>query len=124
MGIIDDLARSCRVVVFDPRGAGRSDKPDIPYSIDGMAKDAAALLGHLDIERTTVLGCSMGGRTALMLALDHRALVDRLVLAASSAFVPPDRMFDAALAHHGRALAHPGPEEHRPSTALRLATPA
>ncbi len=92
-GIIDDLARSCRVVVFDPRGAGRSDKPDIPYSIDGMAKDAAALLGHLDIERTTVLGCSMGGRTALMLALDHRALVDRLVLAASSAFVPPDRMF-------------------------------
>ena len=38
-GIIDDLARSCRVVVFDPRGAGRSDKPDIPYSIDGMAKD-------------------------------------------------------------------------------------
>jgi pimeloyl-ACP methyl ester carboxylesterase len=91
--IIDDLATSCRVVAFDPRGAGRSDKPDVPYSIDGMADDAAALLGHLDIERTTVLGCSMGGRTALMLALDHRAFVDRLVLAASSASVPPDRLF-------------------------------
>ena len=92
-GIIDDLATSCRVIAFDPRGAGRSDKPDVPYSIDGMADDAAALLGHLDIERTTVLGCSMGGRTALMLALHHRVLVDRLVLAASSAYVPPDRLF-------------------------------
>jgi 3-oxoadipate enol-lactonase len=92
-GIIDDLATSCRVVAFDPRGAGRSDKPDVPYSIDGMADDAAALLNHLNIERTTVLGCSMGGRTALMLALDHRALVDRLVLAATSAYVPPDRLF-------------------------------
>jgi pimeloyl-ACP methyl ester carboxylesterase len=92
-GIIDDLAASCRVVAFDPRGAGRSDKPDIPYSIAGMADDAAALLAHLGIDRTTLLGCSMGGRTALMLALDHRGLVDRLVLAASSAYVPPDRLF-------------------------------
>lgn len=91
--IIDDLATTCRVVAFDPRGAGRSDKPDIPYSIDGMADDAAALLDHLGIERTTVLGCSMGGRTALMLALDHGGLVERLVLAATSAYVPPDRLF-------------------------------
>jgi pimeloyl-ACP methyl ester carboxylesterase len=92
-GIIEDLAGSCRVVAFDPRGAGRSDKPDIPYSIDGMADDAAALLDHLEIDRATVLGCSMGGRTALMLALGHRSRVDRLVLAATSAYVPPDRLF-------------------------------
>jgi pimeloyl-ACP methyl ester carboxylesterase len=92
-GIIDDLSASCRVVAFDPRGAGRSGKPDIPYSIGGMASDAAALLDHLGIERTTVLGCSMGGRTALLLALDHRGLVDRLVLAATSAYVPSDRLF-------------------------------
>lgn len=92
-GIIDQLATSCRVVAFDPRGAGRSDKPDVPYSIAGMADDAAALLEHLDIDRTTVLGCSMGGRLALLLALDHGGLVDRLVLAATSASVPPDRLF-------------------------------
>jgi pimeloyl-ACP methyl ester carboxylesterase len=91
--LIDDLATSCRVVAFDPRGAGQSEKPDVPYSIDGMADDAVALLDHLGIERATVLGCSMGGRTALMLALDHRGRVDRLVLAASSAYVPPDRLF-------------------------------
>lgn len=91
--IIDDLATSCRVVAFDPRGAGRSDKPNIPYSIDGMAEDALGLLDHLDIARATVLGCSMGGRTALMLALDHKERVERLVLAASSAYVPPNRPF-------------------------------
>ncbi len=89
--IIRDLAASCRVVAFDPRGAGQSDKPDVPYSIDGMADDAAALLEFLGIGRATVVGCSMGGRTALMLALDHRDLVERLVLVATSARVPPIR---------------------------------
>lgn len=91
--IIDDLATSCRVVAFDPRGAGESDKPDVPYSIDGMADDAVGILDHLGIERATLLGCSMGGRTALMLTLDHPDRVERLVLAATSAYVPPDRLF-------------------------------
>jgi pimeloyl-ACP methyl ester carboxylesterase len=89
--IIRGLAASCRVVAFDPRGAGQSGKPDVPYSIDGMADDAVALLEFLGIDSATVVGCSMGGRTALSLALNHRDLVDRLVLVATSARVPPVR---------------------------------
>jgi 3-oxoadipate enol-lactonase len=89
--IISDLAASCRVVAFDPRGAGQSEKPDVPYTIDGMADDAVALLEFLGIHSATVVGCSMGGRTALSLALNHRGLVDRLVLVATSARVPPVR---------------------------------
>jgi pimeloyl-ACP methyl ester carboxylesterase len=122
-GIIDDLATSCRVVAFDPRGAGRSDKPDVPYSIDGMADDAAALLDHLDIERTSVLGCSMGGRTALMLALDQCACRQPRTRGLFR-FRAVRQTFHAALVDHGRALADPGSQERRPSTALRLATPA
>lgn len=91
--IISGLAERHRVVAFDPRGAGRSDKPDEPYTIDGMAEDAAGLLAYLGLDRTTVIGCSMGGRIALSLALHHPAVVERLVLAATSARLPPERIF-------------------------------
>jgi pimeloyl-ACP methyl ester carboxylesterase len=91
--IIRDLAASCRVVAFDPRGAGQSEKPDVPYSIDDMADDAVGLLQFLGLDKVTVVGTSMGGRTALMLALDHSDLVERLVLVATSARVPPVRRF-------------------------------
>jgi pimeloyl-ACP methyl ester carboxylesterase len=91
--IIDDLASTCRVVSFDPRGAGQSDKPDEPYSIDGMANDAVGLLEFLGISTTTVVGLSMGGRIALSLALNYPSLVERLVLAATSSHLPPARVF-------------------------------
>jgi 3-oxoadipate enol-lactonase len=89
--IIRDLATSCRVVAFDPRGAGRSEMPDEPYTINDMADDAVGLLEFLGIGRVTVVGCSMGGRTALTLAMDHGDLVERLVLVATSARVPRAR---------------------------------
>jgi pimeloyl-ACP methyl ester carboxylesterase len=93
-GVTGTLVESRQVVAFDPRGAGRSDKPDIPYSIEGMADDAAALLELLEIPKTTVVGYSMGGRIAMSLALYHPHLVGRLVLAATSAHVPPISSLD------------------------------
>ncbi len=89
--IIVRLATNHRVVAFDPRGAGQSGKPDEPYTIDGMADDAVGLLAHLGVDRITVIGCSMGGRIALSLTLDHPELVERLVLAATSPRLPPER---------------------------------
>ena len=91
--LVGDLATSCLVVAFDPRGAGESDKPDVPYTIDGMAADALALLDALDIESAIVVGCSMGGRTALNMALNHAHRVERLVLAATSARLQENRVF-------------------------------
>jgi 3-oxoadipate enol-lactonase len=92
-GVLSALAETRQVVTFDPRGAGRSGKPDTPYSIGGMADDAAGLLDLLGIENTTVVGYSMGGRIALSLALDHPGLVGRLVLAATSARTLPGKPF-------------------------------
>lgn len=87
------LATCYQVIVFDPRGAGRSDKLPGPYTIEQMADDAAGLLDLLGIERVVVVGYFMGGRIALSLALDHPARVGRLVLAATSASTPPTRVF-------------------------------
>ena len=68
------LAQTYRVVVFDNRGAGRTDKPDIPYSIEMMTDDMEGLLDALAIERASILGISMGGRIALEYALRHPEL--------------------------------------------------
>ena len=86
-GTIEGLARSCRVIAFDNRGAGRSAKPDMPYSIEVMAGDAAGLMEALDIPRAAVLGISLGGRIAMELALQHPDRVERLILVSTSARV-------------------------------------
>jgi len=71
-----------RVVAFDNRGHGRSQKfydPD-SYSIPRMAEDARALLDHLDIEAADVMGYSMGAKIAAFLAAAHPTRVRSAVL--------------------------------------------
>lgn len=84
-GMIAKLSQSYKVVAFDNRGAGRTDKPDIPYSIEMMADDTSGLLTLLGIERAHIMGVSMGGRIAIALALQHPELVKSLILVSTSA---------------------------------------
>src|SRR5580698_9546750 len=56
------LAVRHRVLVFDNRGVGRSDKPDQPYSIEQMAKDTLLLMRTLGIHKAAIMGISMGSR--------------------------------------------------------------
>lgn len=85
--LIDALATHYRVLAFDNRGAGRTDKPDEPYSIRQMAADTAGLMRALGIERAHVVGMSLGGRIALDLALEHPERVRSLILVSTSARV-------------------------------------
>jgi 3-oxoadipate enol-lactonase len=87
--IIAALTERHQVIALDNRGAGRSDKPDVPYSIEIMAGDTAGLLNALGIKQAHVLGASMGGRIALALALQHPDSVKSLILVSTGATVPP-----------------------------------
>jgi 3-oxoadipate enol-lactonase len=84
-GIGRELSKSFRVIKFDNRGAGRTDKPDAAYSIEMMAEDASGLLDALGISSVHVLGVSLGGRIATMLALLHPNQVKSLILLSTSA---------------------------------------
>ncbi len=86
--IIRGLAQHYQVIALDNRGAGRTDKPDIPYTVEMMAEDTFGLLQALAIERTHVVGCSLGGRIALALALAHPERIDKLALVSTSASRP------------------------------------
>jgi len=68
------------VIVFDNRGAGKSDKPPGPYSMKGMADDAIGLLDYLKIDKASVLGYSMGGAIAQEIAINYPQRVTKLVL--------------------------------------------
>ncbi|PPQ27487.1 alpha/beta hydrolase [Rhodoblastus sphagnicola] len=72
-----------RVIVFDNRGHGRSEKLYEPeaYRPQTMAGDAARLLDHLGIARADVMGYSMGGRIAAHLALAAPEKIRGLILA-------------------------------------------
>ena len=87
--IIGWLAQRYQVLAFDNRGAGRTDKPDAPYSIEMMANDTAGLMNAVGVEHANILGISLGGRIALSLALRHPKSVDKLVLVSTSARVLP-----------------------------------
>jgi pimeloyl-ACP methyl ester carboxylesterase len=71
-----------RVIAFDNRGHGQSEKLYAPaaYHLDLMTRDAANLLAHLGLERADVMGYSMGARIASFLALAEPRLVRSLVL--------------------------------------------
>jgi 3-oxoadipate enol-lactonase len=79
------LSTQFQVILVDNRDAGRSSKPHQPYTIAEMADDLAGLLDALGIQRSHLLGLSMGGMIAQEFALRHRDRLDRLVLAGTGA---------------------------------------
>lgn len=74
------LAARRRLIAVDLRGHGRTGGLDRPLRYESMADDVAGLLRHLGLPRADVLGYSLGGGVALRTAIQHPALVRRLVL--------------------------------------------
>jgi pimeloyl-ACP methyl ester carboxylesterase/predicted glycosyltransferase len=76
------LARHCRVITFDGRGNGRSDRPQSPdeYAEAEFAADAAAVLEATATERALVAGFSLGVQRGLLLAAERPDLVEAMVL--------------------------------------------
>jgi pimeloyl-ACP methyl ester carboxylesterase len=81
---IPDFSRAYKVIVFDNRGVGNTDKPDSEYTIELMADDAAGLLKAIGVGSAHILGVSMGGFIAEELALKHPDIVKSLVLVSTS----------------------------------------
>jgi pimeloyl-ACP methyl ester carboxylesterase len=58
-----------RVITYDRRCAGRSEYVDSAYTLEDLARDCAALLDHVGLDRAVIVGTSAGGPSALQLAL-------------------------------------------------------
>lgn len=77
---VEELEKQYQLTLFDNRGTGRSDKPDVEYSIRMMADDAAGLMDAINISKAHVFGVSMGGMIAQEFALNYPEKVESLIL--------------------------------------------
>jgi len=79
--LIPIYSRDYRLVLFDNRGVGQTDKPDVTYTTQLMADDLAGLLDAIGVDAAHVHGTSMGGMIAQEFALRYPNKVRSLVLA-------------------------------------------
>ncbi|HEV8672430.1 MAG TPA: alpha/beta fold hydrolase [Methylomirabilota bacterium] len=86
-----------RCLVFDNRGVGRSDAPDVPFSTADMAADLLGLLDTLDVRRAHLLGVSMGGAIVQEAALADPDRIASLQLHCT--WAGPDPYFRAVVEH-------------------------
>jgi len=98
------LARHFRVLTFDPRGNGRSDRPDRPqdsaaYSEWEFAADALGVLDATGTERAAIVSLSLGAHRALILAADHPERVSGAVFIGAAIRLVPPSAKRAAMMH-------------------------
>jgi len=93
-GVAPAFARHYRVYAPDLRGHGRSDWPG-EYSVELMRADVLAFLDGLALDRVDLIGHSMGGLVAYLLAGEHPGRVRRLILEDIAALFPRQRSIPA-----------------------------
>jgi pimeloyl-ACP methyl ester carboxylesterase len=101
------LARSFRVITFDPPGIGGAQRTEDPaaFELDRVVDYGIGLLDHLEVRQADVVGLSMGGAYGLWLAGRYPERVTRLVLMGT---VPPEWAFGEDPAFWQRRDAYDG----------------
>jgi pimeloyl-ACP methyl ester carboxylesterase/predicted glycosyltransferase len=89
------LARHCRVLTFDGRGNGLSDRPESGYEASEFAADALTVMDATGTERTMLVSLSLGAQRALLLAAEQPERVDAAVFICPSVPIgkPPEARY-------------------------------
>ncbi len=74
------LSEKFKVIKFDNRGAGKSDRPDDPYTMEVFADDIKGLMDHLQIEKAHIVGWSLGGMIVQNFVLMYPERVNKVIL--------------------------------------------
>jgi len=83
---ISEFSKQFRVIVLDNRDSGKSSRCSEIYTTEMMARDTLGLMDHLGIERTHLLGTSMGGMIAQHVALMASERVISLILVSTTSW--------------------------------------
>jgi len=82
---IETFSKDYRVILYDHRGHGKSDKPKGNYSIETLSNDLHSIMQSLHLERVNLVGFSMGGQAALAFTLKHPSKIAKLILVGATA---------------------------------------
>jgi pimeloyl-ACP methyl ester carboxylesterase len=87
-GVVSHLANEYRTIAVDQRGWGESDAPAYGYSISDLADDAQGVIDSLGLKQFALVGHSMGGKVAQLLASRRPTGLKALVLVAPAPPAP------------------------------------
>lgn len=82
--VLEAVSTQFQTLIFDNRGAGRTDKPEAPYSIEMFAADTVGLMEAVGFQSAHIMGASMGGMIAQEVTLRYPERVRSLVLACTN----------------------------------------
>jgi pimeloyl-ACP methyl ester carboxylesterase len=82
--LIEEASKKYKMIMFDNRGAGRTDAPKIEYSIKMFADDTVKLMDNLKIQKAHIFGISMGGMIAQEIAATYPQRIEKLVLCSTN----------------------------------------
>lgn len=91
---IDFFQQDFFVICYDTRGHGASSAPQGPYSIDQLGQDVVNLLDHLNVEKATFCGISMGGLTGQWLAIHRPERFNQLVVCNTAAKIGQEQAWN------------------------------
>ncbi|MHA1985704.1 MAG: alpha/beta fold hydrolase [Promethearchaeota archaeon] len=74
------LSEHFKIIRFDNRGAGKSDRPKGAYTMEIFADDIAGLMDYIEIDKAHIVGWSLGGKIVQNFALKYPERVDKMVL--------------------------------------------
>ena len=82
------------VICYDTRGHGASSAPQGPYSIEQLGTDVVHLLDHLNIEKASFCGISMGGLTGQWLAIHHPERFNHVIVCNTAAKIGQEQAWN------------------------------
>lgn len=88
-GQFDYLSQYYKTIRLDNRGAGKSDRPDMVYTMDVYIEDIKGLLDYLDIEKTNIIGHSLGGMIVQNFAIKYPNRLNKIILINTIAGMTP-----------------------------------
>lgn len=97
--VVPEFAADCRLIRYDKRGHGLSDCPPAPYTLDDHAGDLVGLLDALDVNRAVLVGVSVGGMIAQLVAARWPERVRGLVLCDTAARIGTAVFWNTRITH-------------------------
>lgn len=94
-----ELSKRFKIITFDLRGAGMSDRPDFHYTMEMFADDIKGLMDFFHIKLTHLIGRSLGGMIAQNFVLKYPNCVEKLVLIATSSKFDQKEAIDSIISN-------------------------
>ena len=104
IGQVGAFSEHFKVITFDNRGCGKSDRPDMLYTFDMYSDDIVGLMDHLKIDKANLMGYALGAMILMHFAMKYPDRVNKLVLLNTVAKYDNDGLVKDGIQINSKAL--------------------